>query len=80
MTKRDENIASLFKKNTVKKNSSSSSIISNDAMDYDEDIGSLVRTTDDSRISGDIVHLFNLINDLRTSEDNVGRQHTPTPS
>jgi hypothetical protein len=50
-------------------------------MDYDEDIGSLVRTTDDSRISEDIVPLFNLINDLRTSEDNVGsRQHTPTPS
>jgi hypothetical protein len=45
-------------------------IPSNDAMmDYDGYIGPLVCTTGDSRISGDIVPLVNLINTSRTSED-----------
>jgi hypothetical protein len=72
MKKRDGDIVSLFQKIAAKKNSSSSSIPSNDAMDHDGDIGSSVRTTGESRISGDIVPLVNLINDSRTSEDNVG--------
>jgi hypothetical protein len=49
-------------------------------MDHDGDIGPSVRTTGESRISGDIVPSVNLINDLRTSEDNVGSSDTPTPS
>jgi hypothetical protein len=82
MKKRDWDIASLFQKITGKKNSSSFSIPLNDAIDHDEDIGPLVRTTGDSRISGggDIVPSVNLIIDSRTSEENVGSSGTPTPS
>jgi hypothetical protein len=71
-----------FKKIAAKKNSSSSSIPLNDAIDHDEDIGPSVRTTGDSRISGsgDIVSSVNLIIDSRTSEENVGSSGTPTPS
>jgi hypothetical protein len=63
MKKRYGDIASLFQKIAAKKNSSSSSIPSNDAMDHDGDIGPSVWTTGDSRISGggDIVPLVNLI-------------------
>jgi hypothetical protein len=39
MKKRDEDIASLFQKIAAKKNSLSSLIPSNDAMDHDRDIG-----------------------------------------
>jgi hypothetical protein len=82
MKKRDWDIASLFQKIIGKKNSSSFSIPLNDAIDHDEDIGPLVRTTGDSRISGggDIVPSVNLIIDSRTSEENVGSSGTPTPS
>jgi hypothetical protein len=82
MKKRDGDIASLFQKIVAKINPSSSSIPSNDAMDHDGDIGPLVRTTSDSRISagGDIVTSVNLIIDSRTSEKNVGSSGTPTPS
>jgi hypothetical protein len=80
MKKRDGDIASLFQKIVAKKNSSSSSIPSNDAMGHDGDIGPSVRTTNDSRISGDIVPSVNLIIDSRTSEENMGSSGTPTPS
>jgi hypothetical protein len=72
-----------LKKIAAKKNLSSSSIPSNDAMDHDGDIGPSVRTTDDSRISGDIDILpsDNLINVSKTCEDNVGSScSTPAPS
>jgi hypothetical protein len=39
MKKRDGDITSLLRKNTAKKNPSSSSIPSNDAMDHDGDTG-----------------------------------------
>jgi hypothetical protein len=82
MKKRDGDIASLFQKITAKKNSSSSSIPLNDAIDHDGDIGPSVRTTGDSRISGggDIVPSVNLIIDSRTSEENVRSSGTPTTS
>jgi hypothetical protein len=53
MKKRDGDIASLFRKIAAKKNSSSSSIPLNDAIDHDGNIGPLVHSTGDSRISGD---------------------------
>jgi hypothetical protein len=82
MKKRDGDIASLFQKIAAKKNSSSSSILLNDAIDHDGNIGPSVRTTGDSRISGggDIVPLVNLIIASRTSEENVDSSGTPTPS
>jgi hypothetical protein len=82
MKKRDGDIASLFQKITAKKNLSSSSIFSNDAMDHDGDIGPSVQTTGDSRISAgeDIVPSVNLIIDSKTSEENVGTSGTPTSS
>jgi hypothetical protein len=82
MKKRDGDIASLFQKIAAKKNSSSSSIPLNDAVDHDGDIGPSVCTTGDSRISGggDIVTSVNLIIDSRTSEENVGSSGMPTPS
>jgi hypothetical protein len=78
MKKRDGDIASLFQKIAAKRNPSSSLIPSNDAMDHDGDIGPLVRTTSDSRISvgGDIVPLVNLIIDSRTSEKCGQQWHT----
>jgi hypothetical protein len=54
----------------TKKNPSSYSIPSNDAMDYDGDIGPSVRTTGDPRISANIVPSVNLINVSKTSKDN----------
>jgi hypothetical protein len=51
MKKRDGDIASLFQKIAAKKNSLSSLIPSNDAMDHDRDIGPSVRTTGDLKIS-----------------------------
>jgi hypothetical protein len=82
MKKIDGDIASLFQKIAAKRNPSSSSIPSNDAMDHDGDIGPSVRITGDSRISasGDIVPSVNLIIDSRTSEENVDSSGTPTPS
>jgi hypothetical protein len=82
MKKRDGDIASLFQKIVAKKNSSSSSIPLNDAIDHYGNIGPSVRTTGDSRISGggDIVPSVNLIIDSRTSEENVDSSGTPTPS
>jgi hypothetical protein len=82
MKKRDIDIASLFWKIAAKKNSSSSSIPLNDAIDLDRNIGPSVRTTGDSRISGggDIVASVNLIIDSRTSEENVDSSGMPTPS
>jgi hypothetical protein len=61
----------ISKKIAAKKNSSSPSIPSNDAMTHGGGIGPSVRTTDDSRISRDIVPLVNLINAPRTSGDIV---------
>jgi hypothetical protein len=49
MKKRDADIASLFQNIAAKKNSSSSSIPSNNAMDHDEEIGPSVYITGDSR-------------------------------
>jgi hypothetical protein len=82
MKKRDGDIASLFQKIAAKKNSSSSSIPLNDAIDRDGNIGPSIRTTGDSRISGggDIVPSVNLIIDSRTSEENVDSSGTPTSS
>jgi hypothetical protein len=82
MKKREGDIASLFQKIAAKKNSSSSSIPLNDAIDHDGNIGPSIRTTGDSRISGggDIVPSVNLIIDSRTSEENVDSSGTPTPS
>jgi hypothetical protein len=70
MKKRDGDIASLFQKIAAKKNSSSSLIPLNDAIDHDGDIRPSVHTTGNSRISGggDIVPSVNLIIDSRTSE------------
>jgi hypothetical protein len=71
-----------FKKIVAKKNSSSSLIPSNDAIDHDGDIGPSIRITSDSRISGGryIVPSVNLIIDSRTNEKNVGSSGTLTPS
>jgi hypothetical protein len=82
MKKREGDIASLFQKVAAKKNSSSSSIPLNDAIDHDGNIGPSVRTTGDSRIrgGGDIVPSVNLIIDSRTSEENMDSSGTPTPS
>jgi hypothetical protein len=68
-----------FKKIVAKKNSSTSSIPSNDAIDHDGDIEPSIRITSDSRISGGryIVPSVNLIIDSRTNEKKCGQQwHT----